>query len=185
MKMHLKIEDIYELLNGPSEKKEIFMKHIQNCKMCREAFEIRKDYVQSIRDFKKISAPLDFPKEILFEIEKRKSFLRKISILLASFPIFISSLLILLISISGFPKEELSSFANQYISFALEVFKSMIKIAMGINKLISSFSEVLKKFTSASSSLALPIFAIFLILTFSTILFLILLNYLPLKRFEK
>jgi hypothetical protein len=43
----------------------------------------------------------------------------------------------------------------------------------------------LKKFTSASSSLALPIFAIFLILTFSTILFLILLNYLPLKRFEK
>ncbi len=179
--MHLKIEDIYELLNGPSERKELLMKHIQNCKDCRESFEMRRDFIQSIRNFKKLSVPSDFPSEILIEIERRKSFLKKLSLFLTSFPLIISSLLILLISISGFPREELSSFVNQSISFAVEVFKAMIKIGMGINKLISSFSEVFEKFSSASSSLAIPIFAIFLILTFSTILFLIFLNYLSLR----
>lgn len=179
--MHLKIEDIYELLNGPSERKELLMKHIQKCENCRESFEMRKDFIQSIRNFQKLSAPSDFSSQILFEIERRKIFLKKLSIFLTSFPIVISSLLIFLISISGFPKEELSSFMNQSISFAVEVFKSMIKIAMGINKLISSFSEIFKKFSTASSSLVIPIFAIFLILTFSAILFLILIDYLSLR----
>lgn len=176
--MHLKIEDIYELLNGPSERKELLMKHIQNCKRCRESFEIRKNLIQSIRNFQKLTVSSDFSSQILFEIEKRKSFLKKLSIFLASFPIIISSFLIFLIYISGFPREELSSFINQSISFAVQVFKSMIKIAMGINKLISSFYEIFDKFSSASSSLVIPMFAIFLILTFSAILFLIFIDYL-------
>ncbi len=171
--MHLKIEDIYELLNGASERKEFLMEHIKNCSRCRESFEIRKRVIHSMRNIEKISIPSDFHSHIIFEIEKRRSFLKKLSIALTSFPVFILSLLVVLISISGFPEEELFLLANQY--------KLLIKVAIGINKLISSFFEIFKKISAISSSLAIPIFAIFLLLIFSTILFLILLNYFPLR----
>lgn len=179
--MHLKIEDIYEILNGPSERKELLLEHIKNCKRCRELFEIRKSFINSIRNIKRVSIPSDFSSEVIFEIEKRKSFLKRLSFALSSIPILISSLLVLSISTSGFPREDLSHLVNQYISIALKLFKFFIKIAMGFNKIVSSSLEIFKKFSSASSSLAIPIFAIFIILILSSILFLILLNYFPLR----
>ncbi len=179
--MHLKVEDIYELLNGSSERKGILMEHIKDCPKCRESFEIREKFVNSIRKIEKLSTPSDFSSQTLFEIEKRTSLLKKISIALTSIPIFISSLLLILVSISGFREEELLLLANQYVTLSLKLFKLLIKVAMGVNKLISSSFEILQKFSSASSSLAVPIFAIFLLFIFSTILFFILLNHFPLR----
>lgn len=179
--MHLKIEDIYELLNGPSERKKHLLEHIQNCKECRESFEMRKKFIDLVKKMERPLLPSDFSSAVLLEIQKRESSLKRLSFLLSLFPLIISSLLILFISISGFSLKEVSSLSSQYLSFSLKVFKLLIKAGIGINKIISSFFEIFNKFYSASSSLAIPIFAILLILVFSTLIFLFLLNYLPLR----
>lgn len=183
--MHLKLEDIYELLNGPSEKRKDFLEHIKNCRECRESFEIRKNFIEYIKKMERLSIPSDFSSGVLLEIKKRESFLKRLSLVLSSIPLLISSILILSISISGFPFKEFSYISSQYLAFSLKVFKLMIKAGIGINKIISSSFEVLNKFSSAPSSLAIPIFAIFLILIFSTLIFLILLNYLPLRGVKR
>lgn len=179
--MHLKIEDIYELLNGPSEKKKHLLEHIRNCKECRESFEMRKKFIDRLKKMERLSLPSDFSSSVLLEIKKRENFLKRLSLILSSLPILISFLIVLFISISGFSLKELSSLSSQYLSFSLKVFKLLIKAGIGINKIISSFFEIFNKFYSVSASLAIPIFAIFLILVFSTLIFLFLLNYLPLR----
>ncbi len=176
--MHLKTEDIYDLLNGVKEKRELMIEHINNCRQCRKLFEIRKEMIFSLKNIEKINVPSGFSRVVLEKIEIRNKIIKRLSYVITTIPILFLAFFLLSFSILGINGEELKFATHQYFFLTLKTLKFLIKFAMGLNKIISSIFDLVHKLSSIYSDLSiLPfLFIMFIFGAFLGILFLSLIN---------